>query len=100
MPFRVQKIPGKAFNTAFVFAWLLCASPNVFADTTVTDNISRDTLELPVAGTQGQRADSGIANVNRIDNDALQRFASLEDAVNSLPGFHVREEGGLGGYSE
>ncbi len=60
----------------------------------------QDTLNLPSASAQGRAAPSGPADSHRIDAEALQRFASVEDAVNSLPGFHVREEGGLGGYSE
>jgi hypothetical protein len=38
--------------------------------------------------------------VHRIEGEALRRFATLEDAIASLPGFRVRRQGGLGGYSE
>jgi len=70
------------------------------ADPGADSTANRDTLDLPSAQAQGRPPVSVPADVHGIEGDALQRFASLDDAVNSLPGFHVREEGGLGGYSE
>ena len=39
------------------------------------------------------------AGVYRLDAAALRRFATLEEALDALPGFRVRRQGGLGGYS-
>src|SRR5690606_33114369 len=38
--------------------------------------------------------------VHHLDGEALRRFATLEDALASLPGFRTRSQDGLGGYSE
>jgi hypothetical protein len=59
-----------------------------------------DTLDLPAAETRGTPATSQTAGVYRLDTESLHRFATLEDALASLPGFRVRRAGGLGGYSE
>jgi len=61
-----------------------------------------DTLDLPSASARGGRplGRGAAAGVHHLDDDALRRFATLEDALASLPGFRVRRAGGLGGYSE
>ncbi len=80
--------------TFCMVALLFCG---IFSPVQATD---RDTVDLPQSSAKGQRVESGPANTHRLDESELQRFASLEDAIKTLPGFHVREEGGLGGYSE
>jgi hypothetical protein len=59
-----------------------------------------DTLDLPDARARSAGAPAPAAGVHRLEGEALRRFASLEDALESLPGFRVRQRGGLGGYSE
>ncbi len=59
-----------------------------------------DTLDLPSAATRGTRVASPAAGAHHLDAASLRRFATLEDALASLPGFRVRRAGGLGGYSE
>lgn len=61
---------------------------------------SNDTLDLPSAQTRGVRSPAPESGVHRLAGAALRRFATLEDALSSLPGFRVRRAGGLGGYSE
>lgn len=58
-----------------------------------------DTVDLPEARARAAAAPPG-QEVRRIEGEALRRFATLEDALASLPGFRVRRAGGLGGYSE
>ena len=59
-----------------------------------------DTLDLPPTATRGVRVSTPAEGVHHLDGEALRRFATLEDALASLPGFRVRRAGGLGGYSE
>jgi hypothetical protein len=59
-----------------------------------------DTLELPETKTTGRRSAPQEDAVYRLDAAALRRFATLEEALDALPGFRVRRQGGLGGYSE
>ncbi|HLU70001.1 MAG TPA: TonB-dependent receptor plug domain-containing protein [Fibrobacteria bacterium] len=59
-----------------------------------------DTLDLPSASARGARAAGQADGTHHLDGEALRRFATLEDALASLPGFRVRRAGGLGGYSE
>jgi hypothetical protein len=57
-------------------------------------------LELPAAEVTGSPDGDVDAAVYRLDAAALRRFATLEEALDALPGFRVRRQGGLGGYSE
>lgn len=59
-----------------------------------------DTLDLPATATRGARAVTPAEGIHRLEGEALRRFATLEDALASLPGFRVRRAGGIGGYSE
>ncbi len=59
-----------------------------------------DTLELSAVGVAGRPVDSAAASVHRLNQEQLLRFASLADALASIPGFRMRQAGGLGGYSE
>jgi outer membrane cobalamin receptor len=61
---------------------------------------STDTLDLPAAEARAANPPATAAGVYRLDGESLRRFATLEDALASLPGFRVRRQGGLGGYSE
>jgi hypothetical protein len=63
------------------------------------DSPTGDTLELPASETRGVSAPPPAPGVYRLEGESLRRFATLEDALASLPGFHVRRQGGLGGYS-
>lgn len=62
--------------------------------------LSSDTLDLPPTATRGARVAQPAEGVHHLDGESLRRFATLEDALASLPGFRVRRAGGLGGYSE
>lgn len=59
-----------------------------------------DTLDLPEARARALSSRTPAQGAHRLEGEALRRFASLEDALESLPGFRVRQRGGLGGYSE
>jgi hypothetical protein len=59
-----------------------------------------DTLDLPSSATRGARVAVPAEGVRHLNAESLRRFATLEDALASLPGFRVRRAGGLGGYSE
>jgi|GEM_PF-7014660 len=61
---------------------------------------SPDTLDLPSTATRGTHVPAPAEGAHRLEGEALRRFATLEDALASLPGFRVRRAGGLGGYSE
>jgi hypothetical protein len=73
----------------------------VVAGAQAADRIASDTLELPESQVRGSAPVAPPdAAVHRLDAAALRRFASLEEAIESLPGYRVRRQGGLGGYSE
>jgi hypothetical protein len=59
-----------------------------------------DTLELPSTAARAAPLPAPEPATHRLDAASLRRFATLEDALASLPGFQVRRQGGLGGYSE
>ncbi len=89
-----------SFGVSIFCLMLLCGIVSVAMAASGISSQDRDTLELPQGSVEGHRAESGTANIHRLNEDELQRFGSLEDALRSIPGFNVREEGGLGGYSE
>ena len=66
----------------------------------VATSTNPDTLELPANAVEGHATENGPARVSRFDQSALRRFATMEEAIDALPGFRLRRQGGLGGYSE
>lgn len=83
-------------------AWLSAPSPAPSASPARAPSSapSPDTLDLPPAATRASRIASPALGAHHLDAESLRRFATLEDALASLPGFRVRRAGGLGGYSE
>lgn len=80
---------------------LACALPLLVAFPGAGENSpASSAVELPEAETRGRDTPRTTAEAHRIEGEDLRRFASLEEAVASLPGFRVRRQGGLGGYSE
>ncbi len=89
---------GCARFCVFALAMTVVGARASSSSTSLTS--SNDTLDLPPTATHGARPVTPESGVHRIEGAALRRFATLEDALASLPGFHVRRAGGLGGYSE
>lgn len=89
----VRLAVGRAVAAAFVAACAAAAAAS-------SPDAPSDTLDLPPAATRGARVAPPAEGVHHLDGEALRRFATLEDALASLPGFRVRRAGGLGGYSE
>lgn len=85
---------------AFMAACMLACALPVRATGAETPHAFTDTLEFPDTEIRGNRATAPATGVYRLDSEALQRFATLEEALEALPGFRVRRQGGLGGYSE
>ena len=103
-PAGKQPAASRPRDTVRLFAVLATAvvwTAAVRAAAPVVDvTAASDTLELPEAAARGAHAPAPAQGVQRLDGEALRRFATLEDAIASLPGFRVRRAGGLGGYSE
>ncbi|HEX2613095.1 MAG TPA: TonB-dependent receptor, partial [Fibrobacteria bacterium] len=77
------------------FAMLSCV-----ANARAQSSSSTDTLDLPDSRARATLVTPSSSERHRLEGEALRRFATLEDALASLPGFRVRAQDGLGGYSE
>ncbi len=86
----------RIFARTFARAVPFVLAVSVAAD----DGVTPEALELPGTEAYGRSSESSSPDTHRIEGEALRRFATLEDAIASLPGFRVRRQGGLGGYSE
>jgi hypothetical protein len=58
----------------------------------------RDTLELPRS--RSRAAAASVPGVQILSLEDLRRHENLADALKAVPGFRVRSQSGLGGYSE
>lgn len=95
-------MPSSRAGTHFRL-WLLplCALSSPWAGNAASPpDSSTNVLELPVAQITGRTGATANAGAYRMDAEELRRFATLEEALEALPGFRVRRQGGLGGYSE
>lgn len=75
---------------------VLCALVQAALATDIA--MTRDTAELPVSRTRASSAATPGVQVLTLED--LLRRENLAEALKSVPGFRIRSQGGLGGYSE